>query len=71
MVYVSNFRHGQRVVEAEQLVTKLAAGSRHVHGPEHSCTLLADTLVKQYKEHCVIVLLRRNISRHIDMKMMD
>ena len=36
-------------IEAERLVTKLAATSRRFHGPEHECTKMDDELLEVCK----------------------
>ena len=45
-------------IEAEWLVMKLAAYSRHahVHGPDHDCTVRADELLKSCKTCYVLVV---------------
>jgi hypothetical protein len=40
-------------IEAERLATKLAADSRRVHGPDHSCTTWADRLLEKCKKRFV------------------
>ena len=43
-------------IEAERLVTKLAAISRRVHGPDHKITTESDKLLKECKVRYVLVL---------------
>jgi len=47
--YARMLRKAYRGIEAERLVTKLAPGSRLVHGPEHNCTTSIEDLLKKSK----------------------
>ena len=46
----------RRGIKAERLVTKLAASSCCVHGPNHDCTVCADELMESCKTLYVLVM---------------
>jgi hypothetical protein len=54
--YARALRIDNHCIESERLVTKLAAISRRVHGPEHKTTMKADEVLKEFKKRYVIVL---------------
>ena len=47
--YANMLYQVQRNIEAEQLITQLAAICRRVHGPNHNCTIFADKALMQLK----------------------
>ena len=51
--YAHALLNAHRGIEAEWLAVKLAKDSRHVHGPDHNCTLCADELVRLCKTRYV------------------
>jgi len=57
-------------IEAERLVTKLAAISRRVHGPDHKITIELVKLLKECKVRFLFCL-RTNRFRLCDTKMME
>ena len=51
--YAKQLLHANHGIEAEQLVVKLSADSRRVHGPEHSVSVLAYDFLEEYIRHVV------------------
>jgi len=51
--YAEQLREMGRGIEAERFVMKLAAHSRRVHGPEHSCTVMVNLLLEKCKKRFI------------------
>ncbi|KAL3786380.1 hypothetical protein ACHAW5_004777 [Stephanodiscus triporus] len=55
--YAELLKKSRRGIEAEQLVMKLASGSRRVHGLAHNCTVRADLILEYFKVRFVVVMM--------------
>ena len=55
LTYVKIMQHVSHFIKAERFLTDLVARSRLVHGPEHICTVEADTLLVKCKARYVAI----------------
>jgi hypothetical protein len=56
LAYAGRLKHERHDIEAERLIIKLLADSRHVHGPEHNVTVCAEKLLDDYKQRYVMCI---------------
>lgn len=68
LTYVKIMQHVNHFIKAERFLTDLVARSRLVHGPEHMCTLEADTLLTKCKTRYVAIKPKNEGVNDIDNK---